>query len=91
MKILVKAAIPDGTAIQIEDWSEDYSCFAFGSTIAAYPKDKYGKRFRAAKDFEDAEKANEAFNCLKNGQKTLIEYNFVTKESGYDIPYQRKL
>ena len=91
MKILDKATMPDGTIIKIVDWSEDYSCFVFGDEIAAYPKNRYGKEFRASKHFDDAKKAKEAFNNLISGKKTLIDYNFVTKECGRDVPYQNKI
>ena len=40
MKILKKDIMPDGTKIQLEDWSEDYSCFAPADCIAAYPVSK---------------------------------------------------
>ena len=38
MKIIKKGAMPDGTNIQIEDWSEDYpGTYARAETLAAYP------------------------------------------------------
>lgn len=37
MRIIKKGVMPDGTAIQIEDWSENYSCYTKCGTVAAYP------------------------------------------------------
>lgn len=42
MKVIKKAAMPDGTAIQIEDWHKDYSFLAESGTLAAYPIAKAG-------------------------------------------------
>ncbi|MEC0237772.1 hypothetical protein P4H71_25990 [Paenibacillus kribbensis] len=36
MKVLKTGAMPDGTKIQIEDWSGDYSFHGFGDVIACY-------------------------------------------------------
>ena len=91
MKVLQRGQMPDGTEIQIEEWSENYSFYAYGSMVAAYPKNRYGEKVRANKTFESAEEAEEAFNALKNGDKTLADFNFTAKESGRDILYQEKL
>ncbi len=37
MRIVKKGTMPDGTAIQIEDWSESYSFYSKCGTVAAYP------------------------------------------------------
>ena len=37
MQIIKKGIMPDGTKIQIEDWSESYSCYSKCGTVAAYP------------------------------------------------------
>lgn len=91
MKILQRGQMPDGTEIQIEDWSENYSFYAYGSFLVAYPKNRYGEKVRASKIFGSAEEAVKAFNALKNGDKKLTVFNFTAKESGRDIPYQQKL
>lgn len=91
MKVLQRGQMPDGTDIQIEEWSENYSFYAYGSMVAAYPKNRYGEKVRANKTFESAEEAEKAFLALKNGDKTLADFNFTAKNSGRDIPYQEKL
>lgn len=91
MKVLQRAQMPDGTKIVREEWSEDYSCEAYGSMIAAFPRNRHGETFRAHKDFESTEEAEKAFNALQNGDKTLVDFNFTTMESARDIPYQNKL
>ena len=40
MKVLKKGAMSDGTKIQIEEWSEDYSFMPYGRTIGVYAKSK---------------------------------------------------
>ena len=91
MKVLQRGQMPDGTDIQIEEWSEDYSCYAYGSMVAAYPRNRRDEKFRASKTFESAEEAGKAFNALKSGEKTLADFNFTAKDSGRDIPYQEKI
>ena len=91
MKVLQRAQMPDGTKIVREEWSENYSFEAYGSMIAAFPRNRHGETFRAHKDFESTEEAEKAFNALKNGDKTLADFNFTTMESARDIPYQNKL
>lgn len=91
MKVLQRGQMPDGTEIQIEEWNEKYSFIPYGGAVAAYPKNRYGEKVRAKKIFGSAEEAVKAFNALKNGDKTLSDFNFTAKESGRDIPYQEKL
>ena len=83
MKIIDKATMPDGTKIQLEDWSEDYPKL-FGLVIAGYPIAQktsefgfiqYGKTMRVDIDYLKKENANEQakadFEALKNGNKIL--------------------
>lgn len=41
MRIIKKAVMPDGTKIQLEDWSEDYPFYAPCAHISAYPIAKF--------------------------------------------------
>lgn len=91
MKVLQRGQMPDGTSVQIEEWSENYSIYAYGSMVAAYPRNRFDEKFRASKTFESAEEAEKAFAALKNGDKTLADFGFTSKESGRDVPYQTKL
>lgn len=91
MKILKKGVMQDGTDIQIEDWSKDYSIYAYASTVAAYPRDRYGKRFRAEKDFKNNSEAEQAFEQLIDGSKSLKDCKFVTMISSRHIPYETQL
>lgn len=77
MKVLQSGQMPDGTEIQIEDWSDKYSFYAYGSFVAAYPKNRYGEEVREKEIFRNAEEAEKAFNALKNGDKTLADFNFT--------------
>lgn len=60
MRIVKNGIMPDGTKIQIEDWSEDYPCFAPMDCIAAYPKSKISIK-KAANYYYPV--ANEIFRC----------------------------
>lgn len=80
MKILKKAVTPDGVEIQVEDWSEDFSIFTFGSTIAAYPK-KYMRR-RAQLELLDNQTAVTVFEELESGNKSVLEFDFTVMEAG---------
>lgn len=91
MKVLQRGQMPDGTEVQIEEWSENYLFYVYGGLVAAYPKNRYGEKVRASKIFVSAEEAAKTFNALKNGDKTLADFGFTAKESGRDIPYQEKL
>lgn len=78
--------MPDGTKIQIEDWSRSYKLFAPCSTVAAFPKSKVnlisrdvigeGETFRASFTFFNAEEAERAFERLLKGEATLKDYEF---------------
>lgn len=85
MKIVKKGFMPDTTAIQIEDWSEDYYFHNEADTIAAYPKSKinlpggnYKPRqnqgFRLDMTFASKEAAEQAFDDLTHGRKVLSDY-----------------
>ena len=91
MTVKERAVMPDGTKIQIEDWHENFSIYAEASTIAAYPKDRHGKAFRASRSFESAEVAKCAFENLISGACTLSDYSFTAKSAGRDIPYSEKI
>ena len=84
MKIIEKAIMPNGTEIQLEDWSKDYpgTC---GLTIAAYPIAKNTSKYRWVKSGEKFrldismnkysgytnENVKVDFEALKNGEKQL--------------------
>lgn len=82
MKLICKGEMPDGTAIQIEDWREDYPDIFKTYGLAAYPKAKAsgkygwvtrGKDFRLdmIKGWESAEEVLEVFGKLQSGEITL--------------------
>ncbi|HSH51778.1 MAG TPA: hypothetical protein VK982_08655 [Bacteroidales bacterium] len=93
MIILQKGRMPDGTVIQIEDWSEDYSFFEYGSTIGAYPISKMGytrqfaprkgEKVRMQYGFESSEEAERAFNGLVEGTKTLKDFELNLYDKRY--------
>lgn len=87
MRIVKKGVMPDGTAIQLEDWSEDYSFYAPVSHLAAYPIAKktlprvpgwcypeYDKKFRLCFCFGPETSAELAFLALQSGEKQLMDY-----------------
>lgn len=84
MKVLQEARTPQGIEIQIEDWTQDYSCFNT-FYIAAYPiaknTSKYGwirggKNFRLgiSREWKSNEEVYTAFNELVNGTKKLEDF-----------------
>ena len=94
MKILQKSQTSNGVDIQIEDWSQDYSCFNYGETVVAYPVaistndnliqyPKFKEKFRLEFDCQDYETALKVFESLKNGTKTLKDYINLVKEKEY--------
>jgi len=93
MKVLEKGTMPNGTAIQIEEWNEDYNFIPYGSTIASYPKSKAShegqwspkanETYRFQFDFTSQEEAQKAFNELISGNKTLTDF----KGNMYDQKY----
>ena len=84
MKVLQKSVLTDGTNIQIEDWSEDYSFYPYGHTLAAYPIAKESIRepfsptrnetFRYELSFKNNGEALQAYEKLTNGIKTLKDF-----------------
>lgn len=91
MKVLEKGVMLNKTKIQIEDWSGDYTFLAYADTIAAYPTNRHGERFRAEKQFESKDAAAQAFKELLSGRTTLDELGFTTMCSGRSIPYHEKM
>ena len=88
--------MPDGTQIQIEDWSEDYNCYAPAETVAAYPISKKtiykknsigypreGKKFRASFNFGTAKVAKEAFETLIAGTSSLKDFSAYMHDPQY--------
>lgn len=90
MEVIEKGNAPDGTRIQIEDWSMNYSSYPRKSTIGFYPKAKHslynddnshfppyperGKIFRACFSFDSEEEAKKAFDDIVSGRKSYMEY-----------------
>lgn len=87
MKIIERAIMPDGTKIQINDWSEDFSCYAPNSEIAAYPLNRYGENVRVRRHFDSEEETISAFQQLITGEKSLVDLSFTTMKAGRDIPW----
>ena len=90
MQIIRKGTTPNGTHIQIEDWSENYTFHNKNATIGFYPMaleniyredkphwtpyPKRGKTFRASFNFNTEEEALEAFVLLENGCREFADY-----------------
>lgn len=84
MKVLVTGNIPNGTNIQIEDWSENYHFHNYADTIASYPISKMthagayapkaGETYRFAFKFESTEEAKNAYDDLITGRKELSDF-----------------
>lgn len=84
MKVLKRGIMPDGTNLQIEDWSDNYTFMSHGSTLAAYPKSKIsldgsfapkGKQeFRCAFNFNSEAETRKAFSELIIGVKELADF-----------------
>ena len=91
MKVLKRGIMPDGTEIQIEDWNETYSFLSYGSTIGAYPKNRYGETFRTSRDFENDKATEKVFEELINGTKTLRDLEFVIHSGGRILSYITQL
>lgn len=72
--------MPDGTKIQLEDWSEDYSCFAPVDCIAAYPVSKMSIKKASGYYYPVV---NEKFRCSFHfGMDKSAELTFVDLEAG---------
>jgi len=88
MKVLTCDKMPNGMAIQIEDWSDVYPTIYDTITIAAYPiaknSSKYrwiesGRLFRLALwNFKSDEQVVEIYDKLKSGELNLkdLAYHF---------------
>ena len=85
MKVIKRGVMPDGTDVQIEDWSGSYpGVHKYADVVAAYPVSqcnldgafapKAGEKFRCGLHFWDTEKAAEAFNALLSGTAELKDY-----------------
>lgn len=94
MKVLERAITPNGIAVQIEDWSQDYYFHKFGDVVATYPKathtstdrleyPKFKEKFRLKFNCKNNAQAQEVFNNLKNGTKTLLDYSNLVLEKKY--------
>lgn len=91
MKVLQKGVMPDGAKIQIEEWHEDYDFMPYGGTVAAYPRNRKGEKFRAACDFDNNEQAKIAFENLISGEKGLKDFNFRSLKSGRAVSFEEYL
>lgn len=97
MKVLKRDIMPDGTKIQIDDWSKDYpNVYAYASTVGAYPVAKedseYGwikrnQTFRLDLNFDNQEQAEQAFSYLLDGKKKLIDYQNYFHNGRKDLYY----
>lgn len=83
MIIIRTAFLQDGTKIQQENWNNDYYFEAPNSTVAVYPMPKNidkneslisGKKFRLEFNFDTTTQANNCFDSLINGDKTLKDF-----------------
>ena len=96
-KILERAITPDGVSIQIEDWTEVYPGTYKTYNIGCYPIAKQsgrngwikkGDKFRCnLEHFDDNEKVKEIFEKLKNGDKTIDDYEEHIIEPKYRYYY----
>lgn len=78
-KIIEKGVMPDGTEIQIEDWSAVYPGTKYAWMIGAYPIAKHssdrpfgprkGKIFRCGLEFRTEAEARGAYDRLMNGAR----------------------
>ena len=81
MKVLTRDKMPDGTAIQIEDWGDIYPTIYSTITIAAYPIAKNTSKYRWIEsgslfrlglwNFTSDEQVMEIYDKLKSGELSL--------------------
>lgn len=94
MKVLEKGEMPNGTKIQIEDWSNDYDFYKFGNFLVAYPIATHSgtgawvyptqnEAFRLELHCNNYEQAKQVFDDLANGTKTLQDYAHLVFEKKY--------
>ena len=83
--IRATAEMPDGTAIQLENWEDGYpSSPSLWNTIGAYPRAKHcsgryfgpdrGELFRLTISFDTEAEAREAYEKLTRGDTQLLDY-----------------
>lgn len=94
MKVIKRGRTPQGVDIQIEDWHESYSFMPISSTLAAYPVSKRtylgawapkaGEIFRLSFNLKNAFEAQEAFEKLRNGSSSLIDYKDYMSRREYE-------
>lgn len=80
MKIIKKGQTREGIVIRVEDWSKDYSCYAYGSLVSAYPK-KYGS-IRLEYQASDHDEAMSIFEGLTSGTIDFFDIDFTQMISG---------
>lgn len=91
MKVLIKGLMPDGTKIQIEDWSNDYPTFhKYGDLIAAYPKIR-GQEERVQLDVHDFMTAMTTFKLLESGALKAEECAFTGMRCARPVPLKKLL
>lgn len=84
MKVLERGTMPNGTAIQIEEWHENYDFYPYADCIASYPKSKMShegafapkgnEKYRFSFHFPSTEDAKNAYNELLAGTKQLVDF-----------------
>lgn len=84
MEVLEVGEMPDGTKLQVEDWSNVYGFMPFGSTLASYPKSKangkgqfspkFNKTFRVTFNFDSEVETKLALDELSKGSKELRDF-----------------
>jgi len=85
MKAIKRGTLPDGSTVQVEDWSSDYpELCTYADTVAAYPKStkthegqyapKLGLKLRVSFHFESKSEADEAFEKLVSGEAVLQDF-----------------
>lgn len=80
MQIIEKALMPDGTRIQLENWSESYPGLPyFWWEVSAYPPEYVNgrlsrRKFRLGISLETESEARECYESLLSGKKQFAEY-----------------
>lgn len=94
MEVVRKGQTPEGVAIQIENWKENYKGIITTISIGAYPKAKnYGPfvrlnqpfRVDIARGFASDKEVEETFVKLENGEISIesLSERFWDKNSSY--------
>lgn len=80
--IVCKGTTPNGTRIQVENWTADYPDLCRAYVIGSYPISKHslggfgpriGKTFRCSFSIKDFEETRLIFEKLKDGTMTLLD------------------